>query len=85
MLTLRQNDVNIKSLQKAIRKKAEERNTLVYVENYEKYLTDIEESKDLNEIWKSYTLKYPYAEDIQFAEIVNILRNIFTIDIKTKS
>lgn len=82
LLTLRQNDVNMKSLQKAIRKKAEERNTLVYFENYEKYLTDIEESKDLSEIWKSYTLKYPYAEDIQFVEIVNILRNIFTIDIK---
>lgn len=77
LLTLRRNDIDLESLRNAIRKKAEERNTLVYVENNEKYLRDIEESEELNKIWESYTRKFPYAEGIQFGEITNILRGIF--------
>ncbi|MBS4537834.1 nucleotidyl transferase AbiEii/AbiGii toxin family protein [Clostridium sp. D2Q-11] len=77
LLTLRRNDIDMENLRNAIRKKAEERNTLVYIENNEKYLRDIEESKELNTIWKSYKEKYSYAEDIDFIEITNILREIF--------
>jgi len=77
LLTLRKNDIDEESLRNAIRKKAEERNTLLYIENNEKYLRDIEESSDLKAIWESYTRKYPYAEGIEFAEITNTLRGIF--------
>jgi predicted nucleotidyltransferase component of viral defense system len=77
LLTLRRNDIDLESLRNAIRKKAEERNTLIYLENSEKYLKDIEESEDLKTIWKSYVQKFPYAEGIQFDEITNILRGIF--------
>ncbi|TCK93157.1 nucleotidyltransferase AbiEii toxin of type IV toxin-antitoxin system [Natranaerovirga hydrolytica] len=77
LLTLRRNDIDLESLRNAIKKKAEERNTLGYVENIDKYLKDIEESEDLQKVWVSYTKKYPYAEGIQFGEITNILREIF--------
>lgn len=76
LLKFRINDIDLESLKNAIRKKAEERNTLVYLENYEKYLKDIEESEDLDTIWESYTKKFPYAYDIQFVEITKILREI---------
>ena len=77
LLTLRSNEINIDSLRSAIRKKSEERNTLVYLDNYEKYLRDIEESWELNTIWESYSRKFSYAEGIQFDEITKILREIF--------
>jgi predicted nucleotidyltransferase component of viral defense system len=77
LLTLRRNDIDLESLRNAIRKKAEERNTLIYLENSEKYLKDIEESEDLKIIWKSYVQKFPYAEGIQFDEIIGILREVF--------
>lgn len=77
LLTLRRNDIDLESLRNAIRKKAEERNTLIYLENSEKYLKDIEESEDLKTIWKSYVQKFPYAEGIQFDEITDILREVF--------
>ncbi len=77
LLTLRKNDIDLESLRNAVRTKAEERNTLKYMENNEKYLRDIEESKELSGIWESYTQKYPYAEGIQFAEITSILKEIF--------
>jgi len=77
LLTLRKNDIDLESLRNAVRTKAEERNTLKYMENNEKYLRDIEESKELSGIWESYTQKYPYAKGIQFAEITSILKEIF--------
>lgn len=76
LLTLRRNDIDMESLRRAIRKKAEERNTLIYVDNSSKYVTDIEESEDLNAIWEAYTKKYPYAKDIGFLEITKIIREI---------
>ena len=79
LLTLRRHDINLEKLTNAVRKKAEERNTLVYVENYEKYLRDIEDSEDLNAIWESYAEKFPYAEEIRFVEITSILREIFKV------
>jgi predicted nucleotidyltransferase component of viral defense system len=77
LLTLRRNDIDLENLRNAIKKKAEERDTLIYVENIDKYLKDIGESEDLQKLWVSYTKKYPYAEGIQFVEITNILREIF--------
>ncbi len=77
LLTPRRNDIDLESLRNAIRKKAEERNTLIYLEYSEKYLKDIEESEDLKIIWKSYVQKFPYAEGIQFDEITGILREVF--------
>lgn len=76
LLTLRKNDLNLTITRDAIWKKAEERNTLVYIEDYKKYLNDIDESKDVLEIWNSYKEKYPYAEGIEFSEIIKTLRGL---------
>lgn len=67
------------SLRSALNKKAEERNTLIYLEESEKYINDIDKSKDLRKIWASYKEKYPYAEDIELSEIINVLKNILKI------
>ncbi len=77
LLTLRRNDLDLEDLRSAIIEKAKERNTLVYLENKDKYLKDIAESEDLQKIWDSYTLKYPYAEGIQFYDILEQLREVF--------
>ena len=76
LLNLRRKDINLVSLREAIRKKAEERNTLVYIDNKEKYLKDIEESEDLRSIWESYTLKFSYADGIKFDEIIYVLEDV---------
>ena len=77
LLTLRKNEIDLVSLRSAIRRKAEERNTLVFVDNFEKYVSDIEDSEDLKAIWKSYAEKFPYAESISFVEITRTIRKIF--------
>lgn len=77
LLTLRKNEIDLVSLRSAIRRKAEERNTLVFVDNFEKYVSDIEDSEDLKAIWKSYAERFTYAESISFVEITKIIRKIF--------
>lgn len=77
LLTLRKNEIDLVSLRSAIRRKAEERNTLLYVDNFEKYISDIEDSEDLKAIWKSYAERFTYAESISFVEITKIIRKIF--------
>lgn len=76
LLTLRKNEIDLVSLRSAIRRKAEERNTLVFVDNFEKYVSDIEDSEDLKAIWKSYAERFTYAESISFVEITKTIREI---------
>ena len=78
LLTIRSFDIHKEELHSAIKEKARERNTLVYIEQYKKYLTDIQESGDLLSIWASYANKYPYASDIAFADIVSCIENILS-------
>lgn len=76
LLTLRKNEIDLVSLRSAIRRKAEERNTLLFVDNFEKYISDIEDSEDLKAIWKSYSERFTYAESISFVEITKTIREI---------
>lgn len=77
MLTsFRKDDINIVDLRSAIIEKAKERDTLIYLDKKEKYIADIEESKDLQLIWDSYTKKYPYAQGIKFDDIIKKLKEI---------
>lgn len=76
LMTLKKNEIDLINLKNAIMQKAEDRNTIIYVKNKDKYLSDIDESEYLKTIWKAYTLKFPYAKDIQFTEITNIIKEI---------
>lgn len=76
LLTTRTSDINMKELKQAIYKKAEERNSIDYINNYEKYLTDILESPDMQKIWNSYKEKYIYANDIELTDIIKSIEKI---------
>ncbi len=76
LLTTRPADINKDELRQAIIKKSEERNSTVYIENYQKYLTDVIESQDVQKIWDSYKNKYPYAKDILFTDIMKCIEEV---------
>lgn len=76
LLTTRTSDINMEELKQAINKKAEERNSIDYINNYEKYLTDILESPDMQKIWNSYREKYMYANDIELTDIIKSVEKI---------
>lgn len=73
---LRHEEIDFVDLRNAIIKKADERNTLKYVEKWNLYLNQIEESKYLDDIWIAYSNKFKYAKGISFQDITKILRKI---------
>jgi predicted nucleotidyltransferase component of viral defense system len=77
LLTTRTGDINKTELLAAINRKAEERGTTVYIEQHEKYITDIRESRDLLALWNAYKDKYPYAANIEYPTIVDYLAEVF--------
>jgi predicted nucleotidyltransferase component of viral defense system len=77
LLTMRAGDINKSELLRAISRKAEERGTLVYIEQHEKYIADIRASRDLLAVWNAYKGKYPYAADIEYPAIVDCLAEVF--------
>ncbi|MDF9867320.1 putative nucleotidyltransferase component of viral defense system [Bacilli bacterium PM5-3] len=68
-------------LRNAIRKKAIERNTEIYVKKCHKYIDDIEKSSDLKKVWNKYASKYSYAANIEYCEIISVLKIILSDDI----
>ena len=77
LLTTRTSDINKDELRYAVNRKAEERNTVGYIKNYRKYITDIAESPDVLKIWNAYKEKYAYANDIEFSDILKCIEEVF--------
>ncbi|MDR1042334.1 MAG: nucleotidyl transferase AbiEii/AbiGii toxin family protein [Clostridiales Family XIII bacterium] len=77
LLTTRAGDIDRAKLLDALTKKAKERDTLVYIKQHEKYLSDIKESRDLLTHWNAYKSKYLYAGNIEFADVVKCLEGVF--------
>ena len=69
-------DLNRKQLKEALYKKAQERKTMMYLEESEKYLSDISKSKELQEIWGNYRKKNSYASNIAWEELIETLNDL---------
>jgi Domain of unknown function (DUF1814). len=78
LLTTRTSDINKDSLRHAIERKAEERDSVSFLENYRKYIADIFESPDVLKIWTAYKEKYVYANDIEFSDIIKCIEEVFS-------
>ena len=65
-------------LKVAIRKKAEERDSTKYLDDYVVYLDSISESQELRKIWNDYSKKYSYAENIEFDQIIETIWDLLT-------
>lgn len=68
--------INKQDLKVAVYRKAKERNTIEYIDNYLKYITDISESQDIQKVWDSYKEKYSYARNIDLNDILEYLKKV---------
>lgn len=76
LLSLENERIDKFELKNSIVKKAEERNTLHFIENSEKYIHDLSENEDIFKIWNSYKDRYPYAKGIDFHTILGMLKKV---------
>lgn len=77
ILSKKNPDLNKEQLWEALYQKAEERKTMIYLENSYTYLNDIEKSKELQEIWENYRKKNFYAQNITWEEVMKNLNKLF--------
>lgn len=68
----------------ALKEKCIERDTIIYLESYKKYIDLIRNSSELKEIWTNYQNKNKYAEEISWAEIISSLEYLLNDDIISK-
>lgn len=80
LVTTRAADICKDELRRAIARKAEERGTISYLQNYRKYISDIAESPDILKIWNAYKEKYAYANDIELPDIMRCIEEVFQLN-----
>jgi len=68
LISLNRATLSRDELLNAIQIKANERNSLLYIEDYKKHLTDISNSQEIAKIWAAYVESYSYAEGISLAD-----------------
>ena len=65
-------------LKKALTIKAEERNSLEYIQNSQKYLKEIKASKELKDVWDNYSRKNQYSKEIDWNDILATINEVLT-------
>ena len=70
------NDINKTILKEAIKNTSNKRETTQYINNSGFYIDVIKENYVLKKLWEEYKNKYDYAKDIDYNEIIEMLRMI---------
>lgn len=78
-VNLKWNDINTKTLRKAIINTSKAHETLDYIDNASKYIALISDDSRLKALWNSYQNNYEYAKDIEFEDIINAIKVISEI------
>lgn len=78
ILTKLNPQLDYEGLRKALTIKAEERNSLEYIQNSQKYLKEIKASKELKDIWDNYSRKNQYSKEIDWNDILATINEVLT-------
>lgn len=73
-------NINSDILRKAIINTFKERGSTYYLKNIDKQILEIENSEDLKEIWKNYQKKFSYANDINFENIISVIKELASLN-----
>jgi len=77
LISLNRDTLSRDDLLHAIRTKATERNSILFIENYQKHLNDILKSPEVTKIWTSYVENYPYAKGISLSDSLSEIAWLF--------
>lgn len=78
ILTKLNPQLDYEGLRKSLTIKAEERNSLEYIQNSQKYLKEIKVSKELKNIWDNYSRKNQYSKEIDWNDILATINEVLT-------
>ena len=69
-------EYDAETLKEALKATAKHRGSTEQIADVEGILKQISESDDLKDMWEKYRKKYPYASDISYEEILEVLKAI---------
>ncbi|MBS6106064.1 MULTISPECIES: nucleotidyl transferase AbiEii/AbiGii toxin family protein [Anaerococcus] len=78
ILTKLNPQLDYEGLRKSLTIKAEERNSLEYIQNSQKYLKEIKASKELKDVWDNYSRKNQYSKEIDWNDILSTINEVLT-------
>lgn len=73
-LTKLNNDINLEIFKQALNNTLKKREALDYYKDYKKILDGLINDERINNYWSTYKKKTKYAENIEFKEIIEVLR-----------
>ena len=73
-LTKLKKDINIKILRQAMKNTFKKRDSFDYLNDYEEIIDSILENKKIESLWDKYKKRYKYVENIEFTEIMRVLK-----------
>lgn len=71
-------EYNKQLLKDALKATAKHRGTLDRISDVEGILKSISQSKNLSALWKKYRKEYAYASEIDFSDIVGVLKSLLS-------
>lgn len=74
LLELYQKEIDPATLASALKATSRKRYTLVLLENAEKVMADLHDSKPMIELWNNYRSKFSYAANISWNEVLRSVR-----------
>lgn len=80
-LTKLKNEISIDIFKKAFNKTITQRESSTYLMDYSQILDEISNNERMNTYWNSYKNKNKYARNIEFKDIIKIMKN-FIIEIE---
>lgn len=77
LTTLQEKNINRVDFKNALASTATKRETLSKINSSLSIISDIQDDKTLQNLWKAYTKKFDYAEDIPFEDTIAALKKLF--------
>lgn len=79
LMNVKENDLNKDNLIMSIQNTFKRRQTNLDVEQINEILEELINDSNMNNLWKEYVLKNPYAKNINFIDTLNALKKIIDI------
>ena len=77
LLSLYENKIDRAVFRQAFDATCQKRGTVNLMQNASSIITNISEDNGLHKLWTAYQKKYPYAEKIQYADIIQGVKSLF--------
>ena len=79
LINTKMNELNKNNLIKAIKNTFKRRETNIDIERFNEVIKDLNDDKNMNNLWDEYVLKNPYAKDVKFEDTIEAINEIIEI------